>query len=89
MDFDDVPEAEVAVAVAVTAVLASPRVRRLVRRGAIYGLAVLFRSADEMAGAARSLAGRIRPGMPMLGNGLEDITWAPTTDQATEVDRDG
>ena len=86
MELDDVPEAEVAVAVTVTAVLASPQVRRLVRRGAIYSLAALLKGGGELAGAVRSLAWRIRPETPMVGNGLEDITWAPTNDQIENRD---
>ena len=88
MDLDEVPEAEVAAAVAVTAVLASPKVRRLIRRGAVYGLAALLASAGGIAGAAQSLARSFRPGTPRLENGLQDITWPAASDQVGEANRD-
>ncbi len=73
MDLDEVPEAEVAVAVAVTAVLASPKVRRLIRRGAVYGLAALLASGGGIAEAAQSLSRSFRSGTPGLEHGLQDI----------------
>jgi hypothetical protein len=54
---DDFLESEVAIAVAATATLLSPRVRRVLRRGAVYGLAGAFIAGDAVASAARG-AGR-------------------------------
>ncbi|HEY4003458.1 MAG TPA: hypothetical protein VGO93_31615 [Candidatus Xenobia bacterium] len=51
---DDYMEPEVAVAVAVTAVVASPKVRRVLRQGAVYGLAGLMMAGDAVTGFARS-----------------------------------
>jgi hypothetical protein len=56
MALDDYVEPEVAVAVAVTAAVASPTVRRVVRRGLVYGLAGLMAARDKVAAAASGVA---------------------------------
>lgn len=57
MDLDDYLESEVAIAVAATAAVLSPRVRGWLRRGAVYGLAGAFIAGDAVSSVARS-AGR-------------------------------
>jgi hypothetical protein len=52
----DFLDSEVAVAVAATAALASPRVRGVVRRGAVYGLAGLLTAGDMISSFARGTA---------------------------------
>jgi hypothetical protein len=52
--FDDFMESEVAVAAAATAALFSPRVRGLLRGGAVYGLAGLLTAGDMIFSVARS-----------------------------------
>ncbi len=44
------------IAVAVTAAVTSPPVRRVLRRGAVYGLAGLLIARDKISGAAREIA---------------------------------
>lgn len=56
MAVDDFLEPEVAIAVAVTAAVASPPVRKVLRRGLVYGLAGLLTAGDKIAGAARDIA---------------------------------
>ena len=60
MDLDDFWEPEVAVtagvAAAVAAAAASPRVRKALRQGAVYGLAGLMIAGDKIVAAARGLA---------------------------------
>jgi hypothetical protein len=58
VDLDDFIEPEVGVAVAVTAALVSPPVRRVVRKGAVYGLAGLLIARDKLAGLASGLRQR-------------------------------
>lgn len=53
---DDGGEAKVAAAVAVTAVLFSPRVRGLLRRGAVHGLAGVLTAGDALASFARGVS---------------------------------
>jgi hypothetical protein len=52
---DDLLEPEVVIAVGVTAAVMSPPVRRVLRKGAVYGLAGLMILGDKIAGAARGL----------------------------------
>jgi hypothetical protein len=60
MDLEDFWEPEVAVtagiAAVVTAAVASPRVRNVMRQGAVYGLAGLMIAGDKIKGAARGVA---------------------------------
>lgn len=56
MDLDDILDPKVAVAVAVTAVVTSPPVRKAVRRGAVYGLAGLMMAGDRLSHLANSVA---------------------------------
>ena len=58
MELDDFAEPEVGVAVAVTAVAASPKVRHLLRQSAVYGVAAVL-SAGE---AAKALFHRVKSG---------------------------
>jgi hypothetical protein len=56
MALDDYLDSEVAVAVAATAVAFSPRARRVLRQGAVYGVAGVLKAADVAAAAARGVA---------------------------------
>lgn len=57
MAVEDFLEPEVAAAAAVTAVIASPKVRQVLRRGAVLGLAGILAAGDAIASLAKS-AGR-------------------------------
>ena len=52
MALEEYLESEVVVAVAATAAILSPRVRKVVRRGAVYGLAGILRAGDAISSAA-------------------------------------
>jgi hypothetical protein len=52
MDPEDFVKSEVAVAVAATVGVLSPRVRGVLRRGAVYGVAGLLLAGDVVGGAA-------------------------------------
>jgi hypothetical protein len=56
MALDDYMEPEVAVAVAVTAAVASPPVRKALRKGAVYGLAGLLIARDKLAALATNVS---------------------------------
>ena len=60
MGLDDFVETEVGVAVAATSVLLSRRVRGVLRRGTVYGLAGALTAGDAVASAARGIAGGVR-----------------------------
>ena len=53
MALDDFLESEVAIAVGATAAVLSPRVRGLLRNGAIYGIAGALIAGDVVASVAR------------------------------------
>ena len=56
MALDDFLDPEVGIAVAATALVASPPVRNVVRRGLVYGLATMMRAGDAVSTAARGVA---------------------------------
>lgn len=60
MGLEDYIESPVAVAVAATAVVLSPRVRGVVRRGAVFGVAGAMKAADAVTSMARNVAGEAR-----------------------------
>lgn len=60
MALDDYLEPEVAIAVAVTAAVASPPVRKALRKGAVYGLAGLMTAGDKLAALSRNVGERAR-----------------------------
>ena len=55
MALDDFVESEVAVAVAATAAILSPRARGLLRRGAVYGIAGVLMAGDAVSSVARGV----------------------------------
>jgi len=56
MALDDYIEPEIAIAVAITAAIASPPVRKVMRKGAVYGLAGLMVAKDRLTQAAGGVA---------------------------------
>jgi hypothetical protein len=56
MAVEDFFDAEVGIAVAVTALATSPQVRNAVRRGLVFGLAGLLRAGDTLGSAAQGMA---------------------------------
>jgi hypothetical protein len=60
MALDDYLEPEVMIAVAVTAAVASPPVRKVMRRGLVYGLAGMLTLGDKLAAGARTVAHEVQ-----------------------------
>ena len=56
MALDDYMDSEVVVAVAATAAALSPGFRRVLRRGAVYGVAGVLKATDVATAAARGVA---------------------------------
>ena len=54
MALEDFLESEVAIAVAATAALSSSRVRRVLRRGAVYGVTGVLMASDAISAATRN-----------------------------------
>jgi hypothetical protein len=55
MDVDEFVESEVAIAVAATAAILSPRVRGVLRSGVVYGLAGALIAGDTIGSIARGV----------------------------------
>lgn len=55
MALEDFMDREVGIAVAVTAAVASPKVRGVLRRGAVYGLAGILKAGDAVTAVARGV----------------------------------
>ncbi|MBA2277120.1 MAG: hypothetical protein H0W06_05095 [Chloroflexia bacterium] len=64
MALEEYLESEVAVAIAATAVAFSPRARRLLRRGAVYGLAGALTAGDAITAFTRGAARGARQAAP-------------------------
>jgi hypothetical protein len=60
MELEDFTEPEVLTAAALVAVAASPAARRVVRRGAVYGMAGLMMAADVVRNVATGIADSAR-----------------------------
>lgn len=78
MALDDYLEPEVAVAVAVTAAVASPTVRKVLRRGLVYGLAGLLIARDKVEAVAGSVAQGAREATAHAERAMQP---APVADQ--------
>ena len=81
MALDDYLEPEVAIAVAVTAAVASPPVRKVLRRGLVYGLAGLLVAGDKITAATREIARSAQQTAATADNA------APKTDQTSPPSR--
>lgn len=55
MAVEDYLEPEVAVAVALTAAVASPRARQVMRKGAVYGIAGVLKAGDALGAFSRGV----------------------------------
>jgi hypothetical protein len=56
MDLEDYIEPEIAVTAAVTAAICSPRARKMLRRGAVYGMAGALMAGDALSAFTRSIS---------------------------------
>jgi hypothetical protein len=80
MDLDDFWEPEVAVtagvAATVAAAAASPRVRKALRQGAVYGLAGLMIAGDKIMAAARGVASSAQQATASVRAAAQETTTA-------------
>ncbi|HEY1348370.1 MAG TPA: hypothetical protein VGF67_01935 [Ktedonobacteraceae bacterium] len=56
MEFEDFVEPEIAVTAAITAAVFSPRARKVIRKGLVYGMAGALAAGDILASFARSIS---------------------------------
>ena len=73
MALEDYLESEVVVAVAATAAVLSPRVRRVLRRGAVYGLAGVLRAADTISSAAPAVSQGAQQAAASAAGTVQDV----------------
>jgi len=73
MALEDYLESEVVVAVAATAAVLSPRVRRVVRRGAVYGLAGVLRAGDAISSAAPGVSQGAQQAAASAAGTVQDV----------------
>lgn len=62
MDIEDFLEPEIAIAAGVVAAVTSPQVRKVMRQGAVYGLAGVIYAGDAVTSFARGLGRGVRQG---------------------------
>jgi hypothetical protein len=76
MAVEDYLDPEVAVAVAVTAAVASPRARRVMRRGAVLGMAGVLKAGDALGSFAQGVGRGARQAASPAGDAVESVTGA-------------
>ncbi|MDQ2742347.1 MAG: hypothetical protein M3Z66_08625 [Chloroflexota bacterium] len=83
MALEDFVDPEVGIAVAATALLASPKARNVARRGLVYGLAGLMRLGDTASAAARGVAGSAQQAAGSVGNAVQEASTEAQTPRRT------
>ena len=73
MALEDYLESEVVVAVAATAAILSPRVRGVLRRGAVYGLAGVLRAGDAISSAAPNVSQGAQQAAASAASTVQDV----------------
>lgn len=78
MALEDFIEPEVGIAVALTAAVASPGVRKVLRQGAVYGLAGILMAGDAVSALAQGVKRGVQQAAPadIAGSAAEE---APVT----------
>ena len=74
MDVEDFFDSEVAVAIAATVAVLSPRVRRVLRRGAVYGVAGALIAGDAAASLGRGFGHGTREAGSSAGGAAQGVT---------------
>ena len=72
MALEDYLESEVVVAVAATAALFSPRARKVLRRGAVYGVAGALMAGDAVSSAVRNASTGVQQAAASAASVVED-----------------
>jgi uncharacterized protein (DUF1786 family) len=74
MEFDDFLQSETAIAVAATATVLSPRVRRLLRQGAVYAVAGALIGGEAAASFARGVGRGTQQAPSSVGSAAQEAT---------------
>lgn len=85
MALEDFLEPEVAVTAAVTAAVFSPRARKIIRRGLVYGVAGVLIAGDALASVARNVSqGVQQAGAAAVNTAQQTMNQAKTEASAAE-----
>jgi hypothetical protein len=87
MAIEDYLETEVVVAVALTAAIASPTVRNLIRRGAVYAMAGLMVAGDALTTAARGATHGAQQMAATVGEMIHENGDRPAREQVNSTSR--
>lgn len=77
MAVEDFLESEVAIAIAATAAAISPPVRRVLRRGAVYGIAGVMIAGDAIMSFARGVGNGVQQATTSATNAVQQATAKP------------
>jgi hypothetical protein len=85
MALEEFLEPEVAIAVAVTAAVSSPKVRRTVRNVLVRGLAMVLEAKDAFVHELKGLHTTDSPATEIVGEGVGEATAAAATEAVKEA----
>ena len=85
MEPEDFLEPEVAITAAVTAIVFSPRARRVLRRGAVYGLAGILVAGDAIASFARSIGQGVQQAGASAANAANQVKMNASTPETASA----
>jgi hypothetical protein len=72
MEIDDFAEPEIAITAAVTAAIFSPRARRVMRKGLVYGMAGMLTARDAAASFVQSVGRGVRQASATAASGAQE-----------------
>lgn len=83
MALEDYMQPEIAVTAIVTAAVVSPRGRRLIRRGAVYGLAGILIAGDALGNMARGITQGVQQAGTSVANTAQNVKAQAETNAAS------
>jgi hypothetical protein len=89
MEPEDFLVPEVAITAAVVAAIFSPRARRVVRRGAVYGMAGILVAGDAITSFARSIGQGVQQAGTSAAHAAQNAANQGKTDGSTPVSTGG
>ncbi len=85
MDPEDFLAPEVGITAAVVAAIFSPRARKVIRQGAVYGMAGLLVAGDTVTSLARSFGQGVRQAGSSMANAAQNTANQAKADVSTSV----
>lgn len=85
MDPEDFISPEVGITAAVAAAIFSPRARKLIRQGAVYGMAGLLVAGDTVASLARSFGQGVQQAGSSVAHAAQNTANQAKADASTSV----